>query len=204
LCQRDGQGREYAEPAVVWKRCSVSMRDSGLAPVFVSCARTSRSTYAPQGMYVERSLAAQPALIPRAVPFCTGSRAARGTAFANVYVYVGLDLFQLVCTYVWRCVLAAIGPRSVVLLPRSRQRYLVDPASSDTLVSKIKPCKCKYRPFKRLKPRTAHYNGRNLLDRTNQLDNCGNSRANTCTRAPILACRLRGWQVWPGFTAGSG
>lgn len=88
--------------------------------------------------------------------------------------------------------------RAIVWNDTLTPTYLVDPASSDTLVSKIKPCKCKYRPSKRSKPRTAHYNGRNLLDRTNQLDNCGNSRANTCTRALILACRLRSAGLaWP-------
>lgn len=34
--------------------------------------------------------------------------------------------------------------------------YLVDPASSDMLVSKIKPCKSKYKSFLLMKLRTAH------------------------------------------------
>ena len=34
--------------------------------------------------------------------------------------------------------------------------YLVDPASSHMLVSKIKPCKSKYKSFLLMKLRTAH------------------------------------------------
>ena len=38
-----------------------------------------------------------------------------------------------------------------------------------------------------VKPRTAHYNSYNLLDLdSSYLDNCGNSRANTCTKALTL------------------
>ena len=35
-------------------------------------------------------------------------------------------------------------------------RYLVDPASSDMLVSKAKPCTSKYRLLIQVKPRMAH------------------------------------------------
>ena len=55
--------------------------------------------------------------------------------------------------------------------------YLVDPAISQMLVSKAKPCACKYRP-----PHREAANG--SLDRLqfirsyNDLDNCGNSRPN--------------------------
>ena len=41
---------------------------------------------------------------------------------------------------------------------------LVDPASSHTLVSKIKPCMCKYKRFCTVKLRTAHYISNNLFD----------------------------------------
>ncbi|VDM99993.1 unnamed protein product, partial [Thelazia callipaeda] len=35
-----------------------------------------------------------------------------------------------------------------------------------------------------VKPRTAHYNSYNVLDvELSNVDNCGNSRANTCTKA---------------------
>lgn len=37
-----------------------------------------------------------------------------------------------------------------------KKGYLVDPASSDMLVSKIKPCKSKYKSFLLMKLRTAH------------------------------------------------
>lgn len=38
----------------------------------------------------------------------------------------------------------------------SRPCYLVDPASSHMLVSKIKPCMCKYELFQTVKLRMAH------------------------------------------------
>ena len=62
--------------------------------------------------------------------------------------------------------------------------YLVDPASSHMLVSKIKPCMSKYIPS----------HGETANGSLNQLwflrsihsylDNCSNSRANTCNKAP--------------------
>ena len=67
---------------------------------------------------------------------------------------------------------------------RSCRIYLVDPASSHMLVSKTKPCMSKYKPL----------NGETANGSLNQLwflrshypylDNCSNSRANTCTEAP--------------------
>ena len=41
--------------------------------------------------------------------------------------------------------------------PSSSIRYLVDPASSHMLVSKIKPCMSKYKHLYTVKLRTAHY-----------------------------------------------
>ena len=65
--------------------------------------------------------------------------------------------------------------------------YLVDPASSHMLVSKIKPCMSHYKPK----------HGDTANGSLNQLwfirsihsylDNCSNSRANTCLEAPTLA-----------------
>lgn len=55
---------------------------------------------------------------------------------------------------------------------------LVDPASSHTLVSKIKPCMCKYK-YLTLKLRMAHYISYSLFDEKYYLDNRSNSRANT-------------------------
>jgi hypothetical protein len=43
---------------------------------------------------------------------------------------------------------------------------LVDPASSHTLVSKIKPCMSKYKQFCTVKLRMAHYISFSLLDST--------------------------------------
>lgn len=54
---------------------------------------------------------------------------------------------------------SAMGPRESGPWRRGRQRegcYLVDPASSHMLVSKIKPCMCKYERFRTVKLRMAH------------------------------------------------
>jgi len=42
--------------------------------------------------------------------------------------------------------------------------YLVDPASSHMLVSKIKPCMSKYKHLYTVKLRTAHYISNDLFD----------------------------------------
>ena len=44
--------------------------------------------------------------------------------------------------------------------------YLVDPASSHMLVSKIKPCMSKYKQVYTVKLRTAHYISYDLFDGT--------------------------------------
>ena len=63
---------------------------------------------------------------------------------------------------------------------------LVDPASSHMLVSKIKPCMSKYKLYLIVKPQKAQYNSYYLFDYKNSyLDNCGNSRANTCKQHDI-------------------
>ena len=46
------------------------------------------------------------------------------------------------------------------------QSYLVDPASSHMLVSKIKPCMSKYKHLYTVKLRTAHYISYYLFDGT--------------------------------------
>lgn len=48
--------------------------------------------------------------------------------------------------------MVVVGLITVVLRPC----YLVDPASSHMLVSKIKPCMCKYELFQTVKLRMAH------------------------------------------------
>ena len=60
------------------------------------------------------------------------------------------------------------------------ESYLVDPASSHTLVLKIKPCMSKCGVLKHARLRTAHYNSYSLFDGSFYVDNRGNSRANTC------------------------
>ena len=57
--------------------------------------------------------------------------------------------------------------RSVVLSSASfDSSYLVDPASSHMLVSKIKPCMSKYKHLYTVKLRTAHYISYYLFDGT--------------------------------------
>ena len=69
---------------------------------------------------------------------------------------------------------------------------LVDPASSYMLVSKIKPCMSKYKLYHIVKPQKAQYNSYYLFDYKNSyLDNCGNSRANTCKQHDISGSPLR-------------
>ena len=48
-----------------------------------------------------------------------------------------------------------------------KDSYLVDPASSDMLVSKIKPCKSKYKRTYTVKLQMAHYISLNLFDGCN-------------------------------------
>ena len=64
-------------------------------------------------------------------------------------------------------------------------RNLVDPASSHTLVSKIKPCMSKYKHYT-VKLRMAHYISYSLFDSHYYLDNRSNSRANTCVKSRLL------------------
>ena len=54
-----------------------------------------------------------------------------------------------------------------ILVPSSFDNsYLVDPASSHMLVSKIKPCMSKYKHLYTVKLRTAHYISYYLFDGT--------------------------------------
>ena len=76
---------------------------------------------------------------------------------------------------------------AVSLLSKPTESYLVDPASSHTLVLKIKPCMSKCSVLLHTRLRTAHYNSYSLFDGFFSVDNRGNSRANTCQ----YRCRLR-------------
>ena len=51
---------------------------------------------------------------------------------------------------------ARFGPRAMRSRPVVEECYLVDPASSHMLVSKIKPCMCKYELIQTVKLRMAH------------------------------------------------
>ena len=59
-----------------------------------------------------------------------------------------------------------IGELRRVPVHQTYDSNLVDPASSHTLVSKIKPCMCKYKQISTVKLRTAHYISYSLLDST--------------------------------------
>ena len=63
-------------------------------------------------------------------------------------------------------VLWLIGELRRVPVHQTYDSNLVDPASSHTLVSKIKPCMCKYKQIYTVKLRTAHYISYSLLDST--------------------------------------
>jgi hypothetical protein len=67
-----------------------------------------------------------------------------------------------------------------------QESYLVDPASSHMLVSKIKPCMSKYKQLYTVKLRTAHYISNNLFDGLFYMDNRSNSRANTCVKSRLV------------------
>ena len=54
----------------------------------------------------------------------------------------------------------------VVLFVHFVDSYLVDPASSHMLVSKIKPCMSKYKQIYTVKLRMAHYISYSLFDNT--------------------------------------
>ena len=58
--------------------------------------------------------------------------------------------------------------------------YLVDPSSSHMVVSKIKPCICKYKQIHTVQLRMAHSISYTLFDGIYYSDNHSNSRANMC------------------------
>ena len=70
----------------------------------------------------------------------------------------------LIC--VRRACLLEIVVQFLCLLTVCKDINLVDPASSHTLVSKIKPCMSKYKQFCTVKLRMAHYISYSLLDST--------------------------------------
>jgi hypothetical protein len=63
------------------------------------------------------------------------------------------------------------------------ERYLVDPASSHMLVSKIKPCMSKHVPRYGEAANSSLQQPSFIRISLSYLDNCGNSRANTCEKA---------------------
>ena len=73
-----------------------------------------------------------------------------------------------------------------VLGPKDWQNsYLVDPASSHMLVSKIKPCMSKYKSFIRWNCERLIISAIIYLMVPYYMDNCGNSRANTCVKSRL-------------------
>ena len=59
-----------------------------------------------------------------------------------------------------------VGTLSILRFCSFDRSYLVDPASSHMLVSKIKPCMSKYKHLYTVKLRTAHYISYYLFDGT--------------------------------------
>ena len=83
-------------------------------------------------------------------------------------------------------------PRERARAPQSLGRSLVDPASSHMLVSKIKPCMSKSKLC--LHGETADGSLNQSWSKWASpfyLDNCGNSRANTCNSYPDGSSLLR-------------
>jgi len=62
--------------------------------------------------------------------------------------------------------LRCLSVQAVAISVVSYKCYLVDPASSHMLVSKIKPCMSKYKHLYTVKLRTAHYISNYLFDGT--------------------------------------
>ena len=73
------------------------------------------------------------------------------------FVLVGFCLYDVVCCWLV-CQYGTVCPGDF--------GYLVDPASSHMLVSKIKPCMSKYKHFYTVKLRTAHYISNYFFDGT--------------------------------------
>src|SRR5271156_6858239 len=73
--------------------------------------------------------------------------------------------------------------RASVRRRRRTTRYLVDPASSHMLVSKIKPCMSKHTPLYGEAANSSLQQPPFIRISLSYLDNCGNSRANTCEKA---------------------
>jgi hypothetical protein len=85
---------------------------------------------------------------------------------------VGAFFFKVLVETFWMC--------------GKKDSYLVDPASSHMLVSKIKPCMSKYKQIYTVKLRMAHYISYSLFEGPCYLDNRSNSRANTCIKPRLL------------------
>lgn len=64
------------------------------------------------------------------------------------------------------CYVVVCAGGEVFVLSGMEDINLVDPASSHTLVSKIKPCMSKYKHFCTVKLRMAHYISYSLIDST--------------------------------------
>ena len=71
-----------------------------------------------------------------------------------------------VALHVGNCACQIVVPSLFGFVRRGHplKSYLVDPASSHMLVSKIKPCMSKYKQLYTVKLRTAHYISNNLFD----------------------------------------
>jgi hypothetical protein len=79
----------------------------------------------------------------------------------SICIVVHNDLFVCIFIYIQTLQVTILAAKFKVDTYKS---YLVDPASSHMLVSKIKPCMSKYKHLYTVKLRTAHYISNSFFD----------------------------------------
>jgi hypothetical protein len=116
---------------------------------------------------------AVPPLLSWAVSFCVGRAGERLEEFKSQEAFrcdLTIDFSQQFTPRSFGCM--CVEQQGSLFCPSRMRRffccwqqsYLVDPASSHMLVSKIKPCMSKYKQLYTVKLRTAHYISNNLFD----------------------------------------
>jgi hypothetical protein len=79
----------------------------------------------------------------------------------SICIVVHNDLFVCIFIYIHSLQVTILAAKFKIDTYKS---YLVDPASSHMLVSKIKPCMSKYKHLYTVKLRTAHYISNSFFD----------------------------------------
>ena len=80
----------------------------------------------------------------------------------SICIVVHNDLF--VCIFIYTFIHFNVTILAAKFQIDTYKSYLVDPASSHMLVSKIKPCMSKYKHLYTVKLRTAHYISNSFFD----------------------------------------